>query len=162
MKRWSVDDVEWYMSEVIDRCHRDEISFKFIHYILDILHVCDVYSLIVLIFSVFSFYSVLNFWDSRSLDSDWFFDENSFYFVNIFDFFDVFYRFWFFRFSLVKIVVVRCWFEMSDWDDWMNFSWLWNLKSIREFAYLFDDLNWFKSLLREFSVRQIWLSISLV
>jgi hypothetical protein len=158
---WWNDEQRMRSLFVVDLCN--EILFEVIHYVLDIFHLCCVYSLIMMIVSICSLHSILSFWATCSFYLDNSFCENFFYFVYVLRvILSVLNKIWFELISFVKIIFWWSWFQMNNWDYWVYFSRLRNVKFINQFVYLFDDLDWFKTLFCEFSVREIWLIILFV
>ncbi len=119
LRMWSCcwwNDEQWMKSLLVVDL-RNEILFKLIHYVLDIFHFCCVYSLIVMIVSICSLHSILNFWTTCSLYLDNSFCQDFFYFVYVLRvILSVLNKIWFELFSFVKIISWWNEFQMNDWD----------------------------------------------
>jgi hypothetical protein len=127
--RWWSDDERMKSLLVVDL--KNKFLFELIHYVLDVFHLCCVYSLIVMIVSLCSLHSILNFWATCSFYLDNSFCQNFFYFVYVLRvILNVLNKIWFELFSFVWVIFWWSAFQMNDWDYWMYFSCDENFQSV--------------------------------
>ena len=136
--------------------------FKFLKQFFDIFEINFKKSLIVMIFSFWSFHSELQKRSASTLSIDIYhaFNDDFFNFVKIRIIVIVnFNRIWFYFLFFIWIVFSECWFQMNHRYDEINFSCFWYFQFISQAIYFFQNIDRFQTLFIVFTIFQIELKI---